>query len=85
MQRAFDAVRTPLMSLSFSDDEMMSARSTESLHSFYRSAPKTMRRIAPQDVGVTRIGHFGFFRQHFQDNLWAPHLLPALQGERQLA
>ncbi|CDZ95049.1 serine aminopeptidase domain-containing protein [Pseudomonas saudiphocaensis] len=85
VQRAFDAVRTPLVSLSFSDDEMMSARSTESLHGFYRSAPKTMHRIAPQDIGVARIGHFGFFRKHFQDNLWAPHLLPELQMERQLA
>lgn len=79
VRRAFDAVKTPLVSLSFSDDEMMSARNTESLHGFYRSAPKTMQRIAPQDIGVERIGHFGFFRKHLQDRLWEPHLLPALQ------
>lgn len=78
-QRAFDAVRTPLTSLSFSDDEMMSARNTESLHAFYRSAPKVMQRLAPQDIGVERIGHFGFFRKHLQDSLWEPHLLPTLK------
>ncbi len=78
MQRAFDAVTTPLVSLSFSDDEMLSAQSTAALHGFYRSAPKTMHRIAPADVGVARIGHFGFFRPALRDALWEPHLLPAL-------
>lgn len=83
IQRAFNAVKTPLVSLSFSDDEMMSARNTESLHGFYRSAPKTMHRIAPKEIGVDRIGHFGFFRKHFQSNLWEAHLLPELRPERQ--
>ncbi len=78
MRQAFAAVRTPLTSLSFSDDEMMSARNTESLHGFYSSAPKTMQRIAPAEIGATRIGHFGFFRRGFADNLWAPRLLPEL-------
>lgn len=79
IQRAFDAVKTPLVSLSFSDDEMMSARNTESLHGFYSSAPKTMHRIAPNEIGVERIGHFGFFRKHLQTRLWEPHLLPELR------
>ncbi len=78
MQRAFNAVTTPLVSLSFSDDEMMSAQNTASLHGFYRSAPKTMHRIAPRDVGVERIGHFGFFRPTLREALWEPHLLPTL-------
>lgn len=37
-----------------------------------------MKRIAPQDAGARRIGHFGFFRQRFADNLWTRHLLPEL-------
>ncbi|NLG77200.1 MAG: alpha/beta hydrolase, partial [Xanthomonadaceae bacterium] len=28
------------------------------------------RRIAPRDIGVTKIGHFGFFRPQFQESLW---------------
>ncbi len=83
MRQAFAAVRTPLTSLSFSDDEMMSARNTESLHGFYSSAPKTMQRIAPAEIGATRIGHFGFFRRGFADNLWTPHLLPELMPGQQ--
>ncbi|TLX61130.1 alpha/beta hydrolase [Stutzerimonas nosocomialis] len=82
VRQAFAAVRTPLTSLSFTDDEMMSARNTESLHGFYSGAPKTMHRIAPVDVGATRIGHFGFFRRGFADNLWSPWLLPELVGDQ---
>jgi predicted alpha/beta hydrolase len=63
-------VRTPILSLSFTDDEFMSARNIESIHGFYASAPKTMRRIAPQDVHEKRIGHFGFFRKRFEPTLW---------------
>lgn len=57
---------------------MMSARSTASLHGFYVNAPKRMQRLAPQDVGASRIGHFGFFRPAQREALWEQHLLPAL-------
>jgi predicted alpha/beta hydrolase len=68
----FASVTAPILSLSFTDDEYMSARNTESLHGFYRAAPREMKRIAPQSVGATAIGHFGFFRRRFADTLW-PH------------
>ena len=55
-----------------------SARNTESIHGFYSGAPRTMKRIAPQDIGVKRIGHFGFFRAAFESSLWRAHLLPEL-------
>jgi len=70
----FAAVRTPITSLSFTDDEMMSARNTESLHGFYEGAPRTMTRLAPADVGLARIGHFGFFRPEMRAPLWDAHL-----------
>jgi predicted alpha/beta hydrolase len=77
----YAAVRTPIVSLSFADDEMMSLRNTESIHGFYSAAPRTMRRIAPGDIGVARIGHFGFFRARFADALWRRYVLPELAGE----
>lgn len=40
VRAAFASVRTPITSLSFTDDEMMSARNTQSLHSHYTGAPK---------------------------------------------
>lgn len=74
----FAAVRTPIVSLSFADDEFMSARNTESIHGFYANAPRKMKRLAPADVGARRIGHFGFFREDNLRRLWAAHLLPEL-------
>lgn len=70
VRELFARVRTPITSLSFTDDELMSARNTESLHSFYCGAPRTMRRIAPADVGLAAIGHFGFFRPTSRAPLW---------------
>ena len=74
----YAGVTTPITSLSFTDDEFMSARNTASLESFYVHAAKSIRRIAPEQIGVARIGHFGFFREQFRDSLWEPVLLPEL-------
>ncbi len=78
VREQYAAVRTPIVSLSFVDDEYMSARNTESIHGFYVNARRTMKRIAPQDVGLSRIGHFGFFRAAFEEPLWKGLLLPEL-------
>jgi len=74
----FAAVRVPITSLSFADDEFMSARNTESLHGFYVNSQRLMKRIAPKDIGVKRIGHFGFFKERFEQSLWQAYLLPEL-------
>ena len=42
-RRRYAAVTTPLLSLSFTDDEFMSARNIESLHGFYAGAAREMR------------------------------------------
>jgi predicted alpha/beta hydrolase len=69
----FARVTTPITSLSFSDDEMMSEANTKSLHSFYSNAPKQLRRFTPEQLG--KVGHFGFFRK---PELWDRLLLPEL-------
>lgn len=70
LRAQYAALRTPMLSLAFTDDEFMSRRNTESLHGFYAGARPELRRIAPADIGVRRIGHFGFFRKHFEASLW---------------
>jgi len=70
LRAQYAALSTPMLSLAFTDDEFMSRRNTESLHGFYAGARPELRRIAPQDVGARRIGHFGFFRKHFEASLW---------------
>ncbi|HEU0036012.1 MAG TPA: alpha/beta fold hydrolase [Kofleriaceae bacterium] len=66
----FARVTTPITSLSFTDDEMMSAANIESIHGMYVGAHRVLRRIAPGDVGLARIGHFGFFRAEHEP-LWS--------------
>ncbi|MEK8031804.1 alpha/beta fold hydrolase [Ideonella sp. DXS29W] len=71
LRERYAAVRTPILGLSFTDDEFMSHRNIESLHGFYRQAPKAMKRISPAEVGMKRVGHFGFFRSQGEPRLWA--------------
>jgi predicted alpha/beta hydrolase len=59
-----------MLSLSFTDDEIVSAQSIRLLHNLYASAPVEYRRIAPADVGAKHIGHFGFFRPQHEQTLW---------------
>lgn len=70
VRRQYAQVRTPIVSVSFTDDEMMSEQSIRSLHALYSGAPIDFQRIRPRDVGVQRIGHFGFFRPQFEASLW---------------
>lgn len=70
VRQRFAAVRYPVHALSITDDEMMSLRSTQSLVSWYSQAPQRLERLQPGDAGVTRIGHFGFFRRAMADSLW---------------
>lgn len=70
VREQYARLTTPILSLSFTDDEFMSRINTESMHGFYLAAPREMRRIAPRDIGVRRIGHFGFFRRRHAERLW---------------
>lgn len=74
----FASVTAPVVSLSFADDEMMSKRNIASLHGFLSGAPVKMARIEPSDVGVPKIGHFGFFRKSLATVLWDQQIIPEL-------
>lgn len=78
VRERFSEVTIPIASLSFTDDEMMSVRNVESMHQCYSSSPRVMKRISPQEIGVKRIGHFGFFRPNVEESLWRNQLLPEL-------
>ena len=80
MRASYAAVTTPIISLSFSDDEMMSRKNINSLHGFFTSSPKTMIRIKPQDIGLKRIGHLGWFKEKLKEQLWQKHVLLAVEG-----
>lgn len=79
----YDQIRAPILALSFTDDEMMSRWSIDSMHDKYRNAPVERRYIAPQDVQAKRVGHFGFFRPEFRETLWRQALEWMEQSARQ--
>jgi len=80
LKAKFATVNVPIISISLTDDELLSQRNIQSLHDFYVNSPRQMIRLGPQDAGHKRIGHFGFFRKEFQSSLWQNHLLPALKS-----
>jgi predicted alpha/beta hydrolase len=67
-----------VLALSITDDELMTWRGTQNLINLYTGAARSFERIRPADLGVKRIGHFGFFRQQFSDSLW-PRLVQTLE------
>ena len=72
-------VRCPVVALSITDDELMTERGTHVLIDSYANAPRRVERIAPADLEVERIGHFGFFRDQFRSSLWT-RSVALLQG-----
>ena len=78
IRKQYASVTAPITSLSFTDDQFMTAKSIESLHDLYTAAPKTMVRISPAEIEARHIGHFAFFNEQFQNSLWKQHLIPAL-------
>ncbi|HSB22652.1 MAG TPA: alpha/beta fold hydrolase [Burkholderiaceae bacterium] len=70
VRERFAGARFPVVALSITDDELMTERGTRVLIDCYENAPREVQRIAPADVGAQRIGHFGFFRPHFESTLW---------------
>jgi predicted alpha/beta hydrolase len=75
----FASVTTPMTSLSFTDDELMSAASISDLHDRFVNAAQVHQRYTPAQLEVERMGHHGFFRARHQD-LWDELVLPHLGG-----
>lgn len=67
---AYAQATFPVLALSITDDELMTWRGTQNLINLYTGAARSFERITPADLGVKRIGHFGFFRQQFSQSLW---------------
>ena len=75
----FAEVKAPMMSLSFTDDELMSAASIQHLHDWYSLADIVRQRFSPEQLDGRRLGHHGFFRQANAD-LWDELVEPWLAG-----
>jgi predicted alpha/beta hydrolase len=55
----YASVERPITSISFTDDETMSAAATRQLESWYSGADLTPARHTPAEVGLERVTHMG--------------------------
>jgi predicted alpha/beta hydrolase len=73
----FARVALPVTYLNASDDEVFSDWSAQRFIDLFPEGAVTRRlQLQPRDLGVTRIGHFGYFREKLRATLW-----PQLQRE----
>jgi len=64
--------RGRVLGFSFTDDELLGCgAAVEALHRQFERADVTLRRVAPADLGVRRVGHFGFFAEPAGPPLWS--------------
>lgn len=66
----YQALRLPFKVLSFTDDELMSARNTDDIFEMYPQNRIDHRRLDPAEVQLKGIGHFGFFRKSMEQTVW---------------
>lgn len=69
----------PIHSLGFTDDPIANDVTIPALLRHYHGASKTHEHLDPRDVGLSSVGHFGFFSTRSKHALWTkvPSLLRA--------
>lgn len=68
----FASVRIPLHFVNIMDDRLLApAAATHALMHCYKNAVTSYQYIRPKDLGLKKIGHFGFFKSRFQKKLWS--------------
>jgi predicted alpha/beta hydrolase len=70
VEAAYARVRSPLRAYAISDDAFAPLSAVAALAALYPNSRWETRRVAPRELGVKSIGHFGFFRERFRDSLW---------------
>ena len=68
-REAYSSASYDVLGLTFPDDELLLEAGSRMLHAAY-CRPVDYRLLAPQAVGMERIGHFGFFRPASERTLW---------------
>jgi len=79
VRQRYAGARFPVHALSIDDDELMTLPGIRSLVALYENAPSEVERIAPRELGIRRLGHFGAFRRERETDLW-PRLAQWLGG-----
>ncbi len=59
---------------SFADDVLAPKKACDRLCEAYSGVSWERRHLQPSSLGVSSVGHFGFFRDRFKESLWAQSL-----------
>ncbi|SEO28982.1 Predicted alpha/beta hydrolase [Duganella sp. CF517] len=63
-------LRIPLLVVSFDDDPWANASAVQMLISPLKNAQLEHWHLNPRDVGLTSVGHMGFFKKRSEQQLW---------------
>lgn len=66
----YPALTMPVLAYSFTDDAFAPLPSVTALLRVYEQAAITHHHLAPDALGRSSVGHFGFFREALRDPLW---------------
>jgi predicted alpha/beta hydrolase len=61
-REGYERLRMPLLAVGIADDTIAPPRAVDALVRVYANAAVERVHLRPADVGLSRIGHFGFFR-----------------------
>ncbi|GHN01792.1 alpha/beta hydrolase [Cytophagales bacterium WSM2-2] len=75
----FASIKIPIHFIYPTDDNIATERSVASLRGFYTGAQTSVERVDPDDYGLRKIGHFGFFSRSAKDTLW-PKVVHFFEG-----
>jgi predicted alpha/beta hydrolase len=66
----YNLFRGKLLTLAIEDDVIGTKKAIKRVYNLFTSADREIEFIKPKDVGVSEIGHFGFFSRKFENTLW---------------
>jgi predicted alpha/beta hydrolase len=66
----FAKYKGAMRALCLSDDPWATRPAVEMMCAGFTSTKPEIMTVTPTDVGVGKIGHFGFFRPDHRDTLW---------------
>lgn len=66
----FDKVSTPITSIQIQDDPLANKVTSQKLLTYYSNAEIEIQEVFPNEYGVDKIGHTGYFSRKFKNNLW---------------
>jgi predicted alpha/beta hydrolase len=68
----FGEIAAPVLTVGFTDDPIATRRAVEAINEFFPRVQRETRWYSPQEAGVKRIGHEGFFSSKNRQTLWRP-------------